>query len=510
MLASLRRNPVNMFEKLLIANRGEIAVRVIRAAREMGIPTVAVYSDCDRLGLHVRMADEAYRLGPSPSTESYLNLERIIEIAQSSHADAIHPGYGFLSENPEFPRRCLAAGICFVGPGASAMQRMGGKVEARKTALEAKVPIVPGTEVPLQDEEQALRIAHQIGFPVLIKAAAGGGGKGMRYVETPGQLSSAFRDAQSEANAAFGDSEVYLEKYLNSPRHIEFQILADRYGNMVHLGERECSIQRRHQKVVEECPSPMMTDELRRRMGDAAVKVASACGYENAGTVEFLVDSENDFYFLEMNTRLQVEHPITEMVTGIDLVKEQLKLAWGEKLSFGQQDVQWQGSAMECRIYAEDPQNDFFPSPGRILRLNSPSGPGVRDDSGIYEGWNVPIYYDPLLSKLIVWGKDRNETMGRMKRALSEYQISGIKTNLPFFKWILAQEAFIAGRLSTDFIERHYSPGDSKKDPPVLQDMAVMAAALHASFQGPSNARGTKEDESPWKLRGRMNGMRNR
>ena len=499
-----------MFKKLLIANRGEIAVRVIRAAREMGISTIAVYSDCDRLGLHVRMADEAYRLGPSPSTESYLNLERIIEIAQSSRADAIHPGYGFLSENPEFPRRCLAAGICFVGPGASAMEQMGGKIEARKTALEAKVSVVPGTEEPLKEEEQALKIARQIGFPVLIKAATGGGGKGMRYVEAAEQLSSAFRDAQSEAKAAFGNSEVYLEKYLNSPRHIEFQVLADRHGTIVHLGERECSIQRRHQKVIEESPSPLMTDELRWQMGEAAVKVAGACGYENAGTVEFLVDAEKNYYFLEMNTRLQVEHPITEMVTGIDLVKEQLKVACGEKLSFSQQDVRWHGSAMECRIYAEDPQNDFFPSPGKILRLNSPSGPGVREDSGIYEGWDVPIYYDPLLSKLIVWGNDRNETVSRMKRALSEYQVAGIKTNLSFFKWLLAQEEFIAGKLSTDFIERHYSSGDGKSDSSSLQDIAAIAAAIHASNQVPSHARGTKDSESPWKLWGRLNGMRNR
>jgi acetyl-CoA carboxylase, biotin carboxylase subunit len=499
-----------MFSKILIANRGEIAVRIIRAAREMGISPVAVFSECDRPALHVRMADEAYLLGPSPSAESYLNIAKIIEIAKRCGAQAVHPGYGFLAENPEFPRRCQASGISFIGPSAAAMEQMGEKIAARKTALRCGVPVVPGTEEPLSSGDAALEAAGQIGFPLIIKAAAGGGGKGMRLVYGLKQVPSALREAQSEAKAAFGDPTVYMEKYLSSPRHIEFQIIADKHGHILHLGERECSIQRRHQKLIEESPSPLMTDELRARMGEAAVRVAEACGYENAGTVEFLVDSQRNFYFLEMNTRLQVEHPVTEMVTGIDLVKEQIKIAGGESLSCAQEDILWQGSAIECRIYAEDPENNFFPSPGKIARLRTPSGPGIRDDSGVYEGWTVPIFYDPLLSKLITWGKNRNEAIQRMRRALEEYQIVGIKTSIGFFQSILCHQKFLAGDLSTDFIEKNYAPKGPEREPGPLLDVAAIAAALYAERNGNRNSPPIRNGESPWKLWGRLNSLRNK
>jgi len=494
-----------MFRKILIANRGEIAVRVIRAAREMGISTVAVYSECDRAALHVRMADEAYLLGPSPSVESYLNIDRVIATALSSHAEAIHPGYGFLSENPEFARRCAMAGMGFIGPSTAVMEQVGGKIAARKTALEARVPVVPGTHEGIVDLNTALDAARAVGFPVMLKAAAGGGGKGMRRVEGAEQLASALRDAQAEASAAFGDSEVYLEKLIVDPRHIEFQILADRYGNVIHLGERECSIQRRHQKVIEECPSPVMTTELREAMGTAAVRIAKACGYENAGTVEFLVDAERNFYFLEMNTRLQVEHPVTELVTGIDLVKEQFRIAAGERLGLRQEEVRWHGAALECRIYAEDPANNFLPSPGKISLLRTPSGPGVRDDTGIYEGWTVPVFYDPLLSKLVTWGKDRFESIARMQRALGEYQVTGIKTNLSFFRSILSHDRFQKGELNTGFIDKYYTP-EASIPSANLRDVATVAAALHASFDGPPT-KSKATAESAWKQAGRIGGL---
>src|SRR5262245_7019502 len=497
-----------MFRKILIANRGEIAVRVSRAAREMGISVVAVYSECDRAALHVRMADEAYLLGPSPSVESYLNMDRIIAVTLSSHAEAIHPGYGFLSENPEFARRCITAGLNFIGPSAAAMEQVGGKIAARRTALEARVPVVPGTKGSVRDLQEALNAGEEIGFPLMIKAAAGGGGKGMRVVEQSGRLAAALRDAQSEAASAFGDSAVYLEKLVLDPRHIEIQILGDCYGNVVHLGERECSIQRRHQKVMEECPSPVMTKELREAMGSAAVKIAKACRYENAGTVEFLVDAQRNFYFLEVNTRLQVEHPVTECVTGLDLVKEQLRIAAGEKLSVRQEEVAWRGAALECRVYAEDPQNHFFPSPGKIALLRTPSGPGVRDDSGIYEGWTVPVFYDPLLSKLITWGRDRSEAIARMQRALGEYQVAGIRTNLSFFRSILSHDRFQEGALTTGFIDKYYAP-DASIPCPNLRDVATAAAAIHASLEGrPAESKGP--DESAWKQAGRIGGLNRR
>jgi acetyl-CoA carboxylase biotin carboxylase subunit len=497
-----------MFRKVLIANRGEIAVRVIRAARELGIANVAVYSECDRPALHVRMADEAYVLGPSPSSESYLNIEKILSVACACGVDAIHPGYGFLSENPLFARRCALAGIAFIGPAADAMELMGDKVAARRIALAANLPVIPGTGDPVTDEAEASNAARQIGFPVMIKAVAGGGGKGMRLVEQPKELSSAVRDARSEAQAAFGDSSIYLEKCLVSPRHIEFQILADCHGNVIHLGERECSIQRRHQKVIEESPSPLMTRELRQRMGEAAVRLAKASGYTNAGTVEFLVDTSQNFYFLEMNTRLQVEHPVTEMITGVDLVKEQFRIASGEPLGLCQEEIAWRGHALECRIYAEDPDNRFFPSAGRITLLRTPAGPGVRDDSGIYEGWTVPVHYDPLLSKVVTWGRDRTESICRMQRALGEYRVSGIKTNLSFFRSILGHEKFTAGELSTDFIEKHFSPASETLSPLALRNAAVAAAVLYAGRSTAGIPIRRSREESPWKMAGRKYGLR--
>ncbi len=499
-----------MFRKVLIANRGEIAVRVIRAAREVGIQTVAVYSECDRAALHVRMADEAYFLGPPPAVESYLDREKILKIAKASQCEAIHPGYGFLSENPHFARLCADAGLVFIGPSAAAMEQVGEKIAARKIATGTNVPVVPGTQEAVRNVDEAVAIAGQIGFPVMIKASSGGGGKGMRRVGKLEELSSALRDAQSEAAAAFGDSAVYLEKCIVEPRHIEFQILADRHGNVIHLGERECSIQRRHQKVIEESPSPLMTPELRQQMGGAAVRIARASTYENAGTVEFLVDAKSNFYFLEMNTRLQVEHPVTELVTGIDLVKEQFQIAAGEKLSLRQEDVSWRGSALECRIYAEDPANNFFPSPGKVTRLQTPSGPGVREDSGIYEGWTVPVHYDPLLSKLICWGRTRTEAIARMQRAIGEYQVEGIKTNLALFQSILCQKKFLDGDLSTGFIDQlQLQPAPNSRGADDLE-LAVIAATLHASRGINRSSSSSQAHESLWKRVGQMENLRSR
>ena len=393
-----------MFRKILIANRGEIAVRIARACREMGVRSVAVYSDVDRASLHVRLADEAYPIGPAPSRESYLVIDKIIGAARYAGCDAIHPGYGFLAENPALARACADAGITFIGPTAEAMEKLGSKTAARHVARETNVPTVPGTLDPIETVDELILIARKTGFPVVLKAVAGGGGKGMRSVERESELAGAWRDASSEARNAFGDGRLYLEKYLLKPRHIEIQVLADQHGNMVYLGERECSVQRRHQKVIEEAPSPIMTPDLRRQMGEAAVKLARAGGYTNAGTVEFLVDAGRNFYFLEMNTRLQVEHPVTEMVTSTDLVKLQIRIAAGEQLPFAQEDVALRGHAIECRIYAEDPDNNFFPSPGKILERRVPSGPGIRLDDGVYAGWTVPNDYDPMLGKLIAWG----------------------------------------------------------------------------------------------------------
>ncbi len=442
-----------MFQKILVANRGEIAVRVLRACRELGIPSVAVYSDVDRAALHVRKAGEAYPIGPAPAAESYLVIEKLLDAARRSGADAVHPGYGFLSENAHFARAVTEAGLKFIGPSAAAMELMGSKTRARQALRLAGVPLVPGTPA-LASPDEAQRAARDLGYPVLLKAAAGGGGKGMRRVDSSAHLASAFEAAHSEALRAFGDGELYLEKLLAHPRHVEIQVLGDEQGNLVHLGERECSLQRRHQKVLEEAPSPLLDDELRRKMGEAAVRVACAAGYTNAGTVEFLVDGERNFYFLEMNTRLQVEHPVTEMVTGLDLVQLQVRIAAGEKLPFRQEEVRLRGHAIECRIYAEDPDNNFFPSPGTITRLLTPSGPGIREDSGIYEGWTVPLEYDPLLSKLVVHAPTRGEALARLERALEEYFVGGIKTNVPLFRRIVRHPDFVAGNLDTGFLDR--------------------------------------------------------
>src|SRR5437870_6455810 len=443
-----------MFKKILIANRGEIAVRVIRACHELGIKAVAIYSDVDRASLHVLKADEAHHIGAAAASESYLNIEKVIDVAKRSGVQAIHPGYGFLSENAKFAHACAEAGVKFIGPNAAAMELMGSKTRARQQMEKAGVPCVPGTSRGLESFGQAERVAEEIGYPLMLKAAAGGGGKGMRLVRSREELKPALESAKSEALRAFGDSEVYVEKLIANPRHIEVQVLADEHGNVVHLGERECSIQRRHQKVLEEAPSPVVDEKMRQRMGEVAVHVSKAAGYTNAGTVEFLVDQARRFYFLEMNTRLQVEHPVTEMVTGLDLVKHQILIAAGEKLTLQQDDIVMRGAAIECRVYAEDPWNNFFPSPGKITMLRTPSGPGIRDDGGVYAGWTVPIDYDPLLSKLVAWGATRDEAIRRMQRALREYHIEGIQTNISFFLAILNDPDFRKGSFDTGFIDR--------------------------------------------------------
>ena len=490
-----------MFRKVLIANRGEIAVRVMRACREMGIATVAVYSDVDRKALHVRYADEAYHIGPAPSPESYLRIDRIIDVARRSGAEAIHPGYGFLAENPEFARACESAGIVFVGPPVAAMELMGSKTASRRALIAAGLPVVPGTDRNLESLDEVARVASEIGYPVMLKASAGGGGKGLRFVASAAELESAYRAARSEAENAFNDPSVYIEKYIAQPRHIEIQILGDRHGNLISLGERECSLQRRHQKVMEEFPSPLLDEPLRRRMGETAVRIGRLAGYVNAGTVEFLVDQHLNFYFLEMNTRLQVEHPVTEMVVGIDLVKEQLRIAVGEPLAWRQEDVRLRGVALECRIYAEDPANNFFPSPGLIRRLQAPRGPGVRSDSGAYQGWTVPLEYDPLLAKLIVWGSDRTEAVARMRRALDEYEVFGIETTIPFFRRVLEHPDFLAGRIDTGFIDRALAEGILSEDAPSpeLERVALLAAALDAGGNGSARPAATAARGSAWK-----------
>jgi acetyl-CoA carboxylase biotin carboxylase subunit len=442
--------------RLLVANRGEIALRIMRTCRELGVPTVAVYSDADRQSPHVRYADQAVYLGPAPSRESYLSMDRILEAARRSGARAIHPGYGFLSENAEFARRVSSAGLVFVGPDAESIRAMGDKTEARKLVSRAGVPTVPGTEGPVASVDEARTFCETAGFPVLLKAAAGGGGKGMRIVRRVEDLPSALRGARSEAESAFGDSRIYLEKYLERPRHVEFQILGDRFGSIVHLGERECSIQRRHQKVIEESPSVIVDEALRKRMGETAVKAAAACRYQNAGTVEFLLDAGKNFYFLEMNTRLQVEHPITELRTGIDLVAAQLRIASGERLPFTQEEVRFRGHAIECRICAEDVENDFLPSTGSILHLHPAEGPGVRDDRGVEEGGEISVYYDSLIAKLVVWGASREEAIRKMKRALREYQILGVKTNIPVCRFVMEHERFSSGDFDTHFLQDHF------------------------------------------------------
>ncbi len=443
-----------MFRKVLVANRGEIAVRIIRACKDLGISPVAVYSDADQKSLHVRLAGEAIHIGESPSKESYLNFERIVEAAKKSGCDAIHPGYGFLSENSEFIRYVEDSGLIFVGPRAASVKMMGNKTAARELMLKHNVPVVPGTEKSVDDFEELKTITLEIGYPILLKAVSGGGGKGMRIVEKESDLASNFEMAQSEAEKAFKDKSVYAEKYLSNPKHIEVQIIADQYGNYVHLFERECSIQRRHQKIIEEAPSPTVDNQLRQKITNAAIEAAKACNYVNAGTIEFLVDAEKNFYFLEMNTRIQVEHPVTEMITGVDIVREQLRIAAGEKLSFNQDEMQIRGSSLEVRIYAEDPFNDFLPSFGKISHYRTPGGFGVRIDSGIETGSEISVYYDPILAKIVVWGTDRNEAITRMKRVLQETQIVGIITNIPLCLWVLKQEEFLNNKFDTQFMTK--------------------------------------------------------
>jgi acetyl-CoA carboxylase, biotin carboxylase subunit len=496
-------------KKVLIANRGEIALRVIRACREMGIATVAVYSDADRAALHVLHADEAYRLGPAPASQSYLLGNLILDVARQAGADAVHPGYGFLSENAEFAEACVAAGVTFIGPPASAMRMLGSKTKARQAADAAGMPRVPGSVTGLADVAEATRVAAGIGYPVMLKAAAGGGGKGMRAVSRVEDLAAAFTAASSEAERSFGSGEVYLEKLIERPRHIEIQLIADEHGGCIYLGERECSVQRRHQKVIEEAPSAVVGEELRRRMGEAAAKLALSAGYVNAGTVEFLVDAEENFYFLEMNTRLQVEHPVTEMVTGLDLVQMQLRVAMGEALPLTQEQVRLRGHAIECRIYAEDPENNFFPSPGLITRLIQPSGPGIREDCAVYEGWNVPLDYDPMLSKLVAFAETREMAIDRMLRALDEYVIGGIKTNIGLFRRILMDEDFRAARIDTGYLERLLAGEPAGIMEQVPKDVVAVAAALFAaSSRREVAAAADAVDESRWAVAGRREGLR--
>jgi acetyl-CoA carboxylase biotin carboxylase subunit len=501
-------------KKVLIANRGEIALRVIRACREMGLATVAVYSDVDRGALHVLHADEAYRLGPAPATESYLRGDLILEIAKRAGADAVHPGYGFLSENADFAEACAAAGVTFVGPSAGAMRVLGSKTRARQAADAAGMPRVPGSVTGLSNVAEAVRVAAGIGFPVMLKAAAGGGGKGMRAVFGPEELAAAYVAASSEAERSFGSGEVYLEKLIERPRHIEIQLIADEHGGCLYLGERECSVQRRHQKVIEEAPSAVVSEALRRRMGEAAVRLALSAGYVNAGTVEFLVEGlerpgEESFYFLEMNTRLQVEHPVTEMVTGLDLVQMQLRVAMGEPLGLRQEEVRLRGHAVECRIYAEDPENQFFPSPGLITRLVQPGGPGIREDCGVYAGWVVPLDYDPMLSKLVAFAETREAAIDRMLRALDEYVIGGIKTNIGLFRRILMDEDFRAARIDTGYLERLLAEGAAVEREAVPEDVAAVAAALFGcSMAKRDGATPEAAAESRWAVAGRREGLR--
>ncbi len=500
-----------MFKRILIANRGEIAVRILRACRELSIQSVAVFSDVDRKSLHVRLANEAYAIGPASSRESYLCIDKLMDVARRAGCDALHPGYGFLAENPALPRACTDAGLTFIGPSAEAMEALGSKTAGRQLARRCDVPTVPGANDPIENPEDAQALAQNMGYPVLLKAIAGGGGKGMRVVLNDAAFASAWRDAASEAMNAFGDARVFLEKYLEKPRHVEIQVFADTHGRVVSLGERECSVQRRHQKIIEEAPSPIVTPDLRKKMGDAAVRIARAGRYVNAGTVEFLVDAHLNYYFLEVNTRLQVEHPVTEQVTGLDLVKLQIAIAAGHRLPFAWETITPRGHAMEVRLYAEDPENNFFPSPGKIISRNAPSGPGIRLDEGFYEGWTVPMEYDPLLSKLIAWGNSREETIARLRRALDEYTITGIRTNVSLFRRILSEPDFLRAEIHTTWLDELLS----RARPATLDlengaaDAAVIAAAIwqasgcdrHSRLPSSDN---NSADTSRWKLDGRL------
>ena len=499
-----------MIKKILVANRGEIAIRVMRTCREMGIDSVAVFSEADRNSMHVRFADEAYFIGPSPSAESYLVIDKIISVAKECKADAIHPGYGFLSENADFADRCEKEGIIFIGPSSYAINTMGDKITARKNMLKAGVPVVPGTSEPIRDIKEAVGLIKDIGLPVMVKASAGGGGKGMRLITDEKEIIAGISAAKSEAKAAFGNDAVYIEKYINSPHHIEFQVLADKHGNCIHLFERECSVQRRHQKVVEETPSPIMNPKVRAEMGKHAVAAAKAVNYASAGTIEFIVDDDLNYYFLEMNTRLQVEHPITERVVGVDLVKEQINIANGKKLSWKQEELSQNGHAIEVRIYAEDPDNNFMPSPGLVKHITEPLGLGVRHDGYIYEGYSIPMYYDPMVSKLIVWAPTRDEAIDRMKRALYAYKIVGIKTTIPFLSRIMDVPDFRKGRYNTHFIqdnEKYLEPNNSASQ----KTKDVVSITTFVDYMNKLETRktnGTSGDvASNWKMCGRKRNM---
>ncbi len=508
---SMKSKKSPMFNKVLVANRGEIAVRVIRACRELGLETVAVFSEADRNALHVRYADEAYLIGPAPSRESYLRADKIFEAAKKSGADAIHPGYGFLAEREDFAEQCGERGIKFIGPNPSSIAAMGDKGKARATVIKAGVPIVPGTEdVGNRTNEDLLRLAPTIGFPLLIKATAGGGGKGMREVKNIEEMPTLLASARREAESAFGDGNVYLEKLIEGARHIEFQILADSFGNVVHLNERECSIQRRHQKLLEESPSIFMDDDLREKMGSVAVKSAQAVDYVNAGTIEFLVDKNRNFYFLEMNTRLQVEHPVTEMVAGVDIVAEQIRIARGRQLSYKQENIKSNGHAIECRINAEDPFNGFMPSTGRITHSLAPTGPGVRVDTGVFPGFEITPYYDPMIAKLIVWGETRGQAILRMRRALEEYRIVGVRTNIPFHQTLMDSHRFMGGQYDTRFIEERFSMDEAAEARAENFEIAAILATLVAHQQTERNAnivRRNARDTSNWKWVGRWERM---
>jgi acetyl-CoA carboxylase biotin carboxylase subunit len=494
-----------LIKKILVANRSEIACRIIRSCRELGVGTVAIYSEIDRNSLHVQLADEAVCVGPPPANESYLNMEALIKAAQDTGCDAVHPGYGFLSENHMFNQKVRDSGLIFIGPQPEPMAHLGSKVASRRTMIEAGVPVIPGMKGSSKEITEFENAAEEMGFPVLIKASAGGGGKGMRVVNKSGELKSAVESSMRESLSAFGSDEVFLEKYIESPRHVEIQVAADEHGNAVYLFERECSIQRRHQKIIEESPSPVMTSELRKKMGETAVRVVKATNYTNAGTVEFLVDADMNYYFLEVNARIQVEHPVTEMTTGVDLVKLQIEIANGGRIPFSQEELRQHGHAIECRIYAEDAENDFMPSSGRVLYLREPKGPGVRYDSGIFAGSEVPVFYDPILAKLIVWGDDREEARRRMILALKDNAILGVKTSIPFMIEALEHEEFINGNTYTDFIQKHMQ---NPKEP--TEDMiktAMVAAAIHQRESRKNSGNGIAEQmaglPSPWESIGK-------
>jgi len=494
-----------MFKKILIANRGEIALRIIRTCREMQIKSVAVYSDVDRDALHTRSADEAYHIGKSNPQESYLNMDKLIAIAKNTDCQAVHPGYGFLAENVKFARICRDEGLIFIGPNPDALELVGDKIAARNTVKDIGALIIPGMLGKTSNPSDFDKVIKDIGFPVIAKASMGGGGKGMRIVKNKGELASAIELGRREALSAFGDDTIYIEKYIEEPRHVEMQVLADNFGNAVHLFERECSIQRRYQKIIEESPSPALDDDLRKKMGDEAIKIVNACNYTNAGTVEFLLDKNKNFYFLEVNARIQVEHPVTELVTGVDIVREQIKIAEGNKLSYRQENLQQRGHAIEARIYAEDPDNNFVPSPGKILHLVEPSGPGIRLDSGIYEGFEIPVFYDPLISKLVVWAENRNTAISRMERALSEYKIVGVKTIIKLLSAIMKDDRFVKGNINTHFLENFVMPEDLAANEEQVAIIASICEKLAKKTYGKNTAINRKE--SLWKIVGRQRSL---